>query len=641
MDNYKSSYLKKVDIILLAMPGASVIRPSLGLSLLKASIVDLPYSCNVLYANIFFEKHLCEYRNIFSFRTFQDKLFQEWVFNKLLFSKNEIDYTEYLNELSHHLLKVRKLSRSEENFNVCNEIFYEMQNLGESFIDSLARLIVQKSPKVVGCSSVFHQHISSLAVLKKIKELNPEIITIIGGSNVSDEMGIATLNEFDFVDFIFFGEADETFPLFIQEVFSVKNKNKWKFPTGVLSKSTITPYLNPKVNKKNIPFSQVVDMDKLPMPDFSDYFRDRSNYSQIPSFKNNPNVVIQIETSRGCWWFEKVGCTFCGLNPGKKDYRFKDIKKVVTEMNIIAKLYHSTLFMFTDNILNMDTFDEFVKFMVENNPDYKIFFETKSNLSRDNVKRLADAKILSVQAGIESLHDGVLKLMKKGTTAIKNVQFLKYAQEYGINVSWNFLMNFPNEKASWYNEMPSWFHLVSHLQPANIYSSVIFQRFSDYFYNAESYGLKLKPGKYYKYIFPFSEDRISKLCYEFEEKRYIANEKSGVFKKLIDAFYIWRNEYYNKKGKPILQMEIKENQVFIIDTRSCAVSKQYVLKNNEAKIYLNCDPAITKENLYKKFEGKIITTLIDKTIDTLMTKNLLLNLTGKYLSLATLKPQQQ
>ncbi len=639
MDNYKSLYSAKTDIVLLAMPGVSVARPSLGLSLLKASIANLPYKSDILYANIYFEKYLGEYHDIFNFGIFQNKLFQEWVFNKLLFNKNEIDCTKYIDELSDYLLKVRKLPRAEENLIVCNEIFYEMQNLGESFIDSLASLIVQKSPKVVGCSSVFYQHISSLAILKKIKELDSEIITIIGGSNVSDEMGIATLNEFDFVDFIFAGEADETFPLFIKEVFSIKDKKKWKLPTGVLSQKTITPFLNPKANKKTIPFAQVVDMDKLPMPDFSDYFRDRSNYSQTPYFKNNPNVVIQIEASRGCWWFEKVGCTFCGLNPGKKTYRYKDIKKLAFEMDTLAKLYHPTLYMFTDNILNMDTFDEFVKFMVENKPDYKIFFETKSNLNRDKVKQLADAKILYVQAGIESLHDGVLKLMKKGTTAIKSIQFLKYVQEYGINVSWNLLMNFPNEKAHWYDEMASWFHLVSHLQPANIHISVIFQRFSHYYYNAESYNLNLVPQKYYKYIYPFNEERISKLCYNFEDEKYIAIEKSGVFKKVIEAFNIWRNEYYNKKGKPILQMEIKRNQVFITDTRSCAVSKQYVLKNNEAKIYLNCDPAVTKENLYNKLEGEIIKTVIDKTIDNLITKKLLLNLSGKYLSLAIIKPQ--
>ena len=44
-----------------------------------------------------------------------------------------------------------------------------------------------------------------------------------------------------------------------------------------------------------------------------------------------------------------------------------------------------------------------------------------------------------IQPGIESLSDHVLKLMRKGTTALQNIQLLKWCREYGVQPEWNLL----------------------------------------------------------------------------------------------------------------------------------------------------------------------------------------------------------
>ena len=73
------------------------------------------------------------------------------------------------------------------------------------------------------------------------------------------------------------------------------------------------------------------------------------------------------------------------------------------------------------------------------------FYEIKSNLKKKQVKLLADAGILTVQPGVESFSSHVLKLMRKGVTAIQNIQMLKWCREYGVDVAWNLLYGFPGE----------------------------------------------------------------------------------------------------------------------------------------------------------------------------------------------------
>src|SRR5262249_32492935 len=81
----------------------------------------------------------------------------------------------------------------------------------ESFVNDLAQAIVAKEPRVVGCSSVFQQHCASLALLKRIRELRPQTVLLMGGANCEGEMGVETLRAFPWIDCIVSGEADGIF----------------------------------------------------------------------------------------------------------------------------------------------------------------------------------------------------------------------------------------------------------------------------------------------------------------------------------------------------------------------------------------------------------------------------------------------
>ena len=68
------------------------------------------------------------------------------------------------------------------------------------------------------------------------------------------------------------------------------------------------------------------DLDALPVPDYSDYFRDLD----ASGVSADVLPVLLFETARGCWWGAKSHCTFCGLNGGAMAFRAKSQSRALT-----------------------------------------------------------------------------------------------------------------------------------------------------------------------------------------------------------------------------------------------------------------------------------------------------------------------
>src|SRR5207247_1824899 len=87
-----------------------------------------------------------------------------------------------------------------------------------AWIDRVARAVVARRYRIVGATTTFMQTTASLALLNRIKTLDPDTITMLGGANCEGEMaeGLAALDTK--VDYIFSGESEETFAPFIQRI---------------------------------------------------------------------------------------------------------------------------------------------------------------------------------------------------------------------------------------------------------------------------------------------------------------------------------------------------------------------------------------------------------------------------------------
>src|SRR6185369_5108043 len=80
------------------------------------------------------------------------------------------------------------------------------------------------------------------------------------------------------------------------------------------------------------------DLNVTPVPEFEEYFyaRDESGYAQ---YSPHGEVLLPIETARGCWWGVKHHCTFCGLNRAGMEFRAKAPQQVMDMLETLSRRY--------------------------------------------------------------------------------------------------------------------------------------------------------------------------------------------------------------------------------------------------------------------------------------------------------------
>lgn len=622
-----------VDVVLVNMPFAEVQRPSIALGLLHASLKGTGVRSEVIYANLWFAESigLASYQALQSTAT--DHLLGEWCFAANLFPENEKQDEEYLDLVLEArtqglppLLEQRK------------EVMRWIRGQTSAFLDRLAEAIVARQPCIVGCSSVFQQHCASLAVLKRIHELSPETILIMGGANCESEMGVETLAAFHWLDCVVSGEADAIFPDLCRVYLEHGRECDGDLPYGAISQTQVRAGWNG--NKPPRPI--VRDLDTLPIPDYDHYFEALRNSTLSTLVR--PGLLA--ESSRGCWWGEKSHCTFCGLNGTGMAYRSKSAPRVLDELNELSQRYGTRSFQFVDNILDMSFFKTVLPQLTEAEPKYALFYETKANLKREQVKMLAEAGVGWIQPGIESLDDNVLRLIAKGNSTLMNLQLLKWALEFGIHVSWNMLSGVPGACDSWYAEMAEWLPAIFHLQPPSGVIRIRYDRFSPYHSRPQDFGLSLHPSRAYQYVYPFSKDSLMRLAYSFEDSKRPGHAHRGFQEgpgqqSLQDAVREW-NSLWNS-SKPQLQALDGGLRLHFLDTRPCALQQQWTAGELESEIYRLCDCAQTPTALFEQLtaRGKGVTLeVIKASIENLRAAKVALHQNGKVLALAAVSKNQ-
>jgi len=293
---------KTKDVCLVHMPVALTTVPSFSLGLFKALLNERGIPSTVIYNNLrFLEKFDA---NFYAFleRSPANHLAGEFLFGKAVGwkpAKDDEDYYKLLRETWPCSLSILPVV----------EPFWrkmpQMRDKAVEFISDAADEVLSFRPKIVACSSMFQQNMASLALLRRVKEKSPDIITLIGGPNCMGESSTAMAESIPWLDYVFSGEADEVFADFCAALLSDgKDIPEERLPYGAVKKG-----MN---SREKAPFRVSKNLDSLPTPDYSDYFAALEN----SPLKENITPGLLVEGSRGCWWGEKKACSFCGLGGG-------------------------------------------------------------------------------------------------------------------------------------------------------------------------------------------------------------------------------------------------------------------------------------------------------------------------------------
>src|SRR5262249_20142488 len=137
-----------------------------------------------------------------------------------------------------------------------------------------------------------------------------------------------------FLDAVFCGEADATFPAWLRAPEASID--------GVLTRRCVPESPSPPT----------ADLDALPYPDYDDYFAQLNASPLAPAIRGPASPQVMIETSRGCWWGAKHHCTFCGLNGSTMAFRSKSPARALAEIEHLHRRYGCFL-QTVDNILDL------------------------------------------------------------------------------------------------------------------------------------------------------------------------------------------------------------------------------------------------------------------------------------------------
>lgn len=490
------------------------------------------------------------------------------------------------------------------------------------FLERCAEEILAGSPRIVGFTTTFGQNVSSLVLSKILKMRDPSLKIIFGGANCDGCMGRELHQAFPWVDVVVRGEAERILPRLVANLLA----------DGAIEPQAGLCYRDGPVLRAVDPApGELVPMDEVPTPIYDEYFEHMSQYTI--SSELLPRLSIPFETSRGCWWGAKSHCTFCGLNGSTMAFRSKAPKRAFEELKVLAAKYRRLEFTAVDNIIDLKYLGEFLPLLCDSEFDFELFYETKANLKKEQLRTMRNAGVGHIQPGIESFSTPILRLMRKGVTALQNIRLLKWCAEMGIQVSWNILYGFPDEPIPEYGRMADLIPSLTHLPSPDLVRLGV-ERFSPYQEHPEEYGLVLTgPAGHYRFIYGHVEVDLMKFAYSFEYCYKDGRDPEVYTRSLKSAITKWKNQVVPDS----LSFSRGPGFSVIKDRRTDREPCDYRLGDAESQIYAACDAGTSPGGIWEFLKGRnseLEPGDIEEFLAQLLAAGLVYEEEGKFLSLA-------
>jgi len=421
------------DMCLVSMPYFNPHLPSLALGLLQAGLIAGGFETRSIYANLLFIEQLGF--PLYNRHHLPDPRLPlaEWSFSPIAFPGFHDNEERFIGATYPLLGKSRRQTpeayREELRF---------VRRQAEVFINDLAEKILGLSPRIVGCTSSLAQRVPSLALLRKIREFDPDVVTLMGGADCETVVGLTAHKHFLWVDYIVSGEGEDLIVPLVNSIFEFGRQ----VPVDSLPKGVYAPwhrengYREIKEQGESSCRAVADSFQRQLTPVYRDYF---DTLALLSTLSGLIRPSLPIQASRGCWYGK---CNFCGLNAPEIPYRSRPGGAVLSELDELSSQYGVTHFEFLDNVLNKQLIDDLLTKLADRGAPYKLFYEIRSDLTKKQIRTLR-AGVVICQPGIESLHSDALKAMKKGVAVWQNIQTLKWCRQYGIKAKWSIIHDLP------------------------------------------------------------------------------------------------------------------------------------------------------------------------------------------------------
>lgn len=339
----------------------------------------------------------------------------------------------------HSCLSIRYLSKYIEDLtNVEIREYTINQNL-----DFIASDLYKTNADVIGFATYIWNIEETLEICEVLKMVNPKIKIILGGPEVSYD-GESILKKYPFVDYIIYGEGEETFRELIKSMLNyVDGKKGIK---GLIERENNNIIINP-------PRPLIEDLDIIPSP-----------YIEIS--KEYKNKIVYYESSRGC----PFNCKFC-LSSTIKGLRLFPIQRVKADLEVLIDSKVKQV-KFVDRTFNANKeyAMEIMNFIISKDPkDINFHFEVTAHLLDDEmIEFLSTIKegLFQFEIGVQSTNIDTIKAIGRTTDFEKLRLVTKKIKSYrNIHQHLDLIAGLPYEG---YNTFKKSFNDVYEIGPEKI-----------------------------------------------------------------------------------------------------------------------------------------------------------------------------
>jgi len=299
--------------------------------------------------------------------------------------------------------------------------------------DAVRALLAEESPDIIGTTAITPAIYTAERLLKIAKEVHPDAVTVLGGIH-GTFMYQQVLKEAPWIDAIVRGEGEEIFLELVRAV----DEGRWPAARGEIKGIA---YVDEARIVATPAAPTIRNLDGIE-PDWSLLEWDKYIYIPLGKRVAIPNMA------RGC----PFTCSFCSQWKFWRDYRVRDAKKVVDEIEKLVREHDVGFFILADEepTINRRKFIQFCEELIERDLGIEWGINTRvTDILRDEalLPMYRKAGLLHVSLGTEAAAQLKLDLFNKETTVAQNKKAIRLLREAGMVVEAQFIVGLENETA--------------------------------------------------------------------------------------------------------------------------------------------------------------------------------------------------
>jgi radical SAM superfamily enzyme YgiQ (UPF0313 family) len=480
---------------------------------------------------------------------------------------------------------------------------------------------------VIGMTASFCQVLGSVFAARHIQQnTQAPVLFVFGGSSYSLPEGTRTLSRWGIDGLLVAGSGEAPLQQLLEACLALEPHEP---PAATIASRGLVNVTRIGDAPRPLDLSMAKDyMGQLPDPNYDDYFaalRAMCSDNGAYQYALGNLVSIPLEGARGCF----AKCDFCHNPNITSQFRSLTGDQVAQRALSMIDRYGVPDITFVDSVSN--TWAEgYADYLLARGRVVKAFAEMRVHAPEAFWVKLALSGCTTIQLGVESIAEPLLKSMRKNTTVMQNLAATKYMAEMGTSNASNLIIHHPKSTVADVQETR---RVMKHLEHFPIFSlSSFVVSYASPIYNELSEEKKAQLHRGFDWLAdefePYTWPRH--LSYTWPREWY----DPETLRAWLD-FQAWyadhERELRSRPAWPTFTVDRMGDRLALTDTRF-GQDRRYTLSGNAMRVFDICHVPRTAEQVVQ--ETGLAAPVVAAELATQEADKSLIRIGDRYLSIA-------